>query len=214
MEFLEKLKYFIEYNIVMNDIKNNYSKKLKTTLSPTMEKLLNDYNDIIKDQNYEKKEFNIEELKEYDNIIISMNHKNYDYEVKKHKFTNIIKELLQKLQFSFSKYVKIFYAMIIFKILETDIGERIIQDSTQFKYTVYKKIEEFKKDSLTKFVEYFDNNYDTYKKYISKSRNKRYYLRKLRTIIFSFYVFSDLYKKVKNKNLQIKNTYHENCIIN
>lgn len=206
IEFINKLKYIDDYNYVMKDFKEKVrlekykEPNIKEKLSPDIILLINDYEYIIEKNKYyfyENYKIDLEEIRYYDIFINSMNQKRYVYRDKLNKFNCYISQLLKKIKNS-NAIPHFLYIMILLKIIETNIGNKIINDFPNLKYTVYNKIEEFKNCNIKEFSEYVKNNYDNYKKFVSKTKNKRYYLRKIKSIIFTFYAFIKLYKKVQN----------------
>ncbi len=219
LEFLAKLEYFILYDNVIKELNKKYIEKknfeislnLSSKISPLMSKLLDDFDVILSKEHYYIK-YNIDDEKIlfYDKIISSMNSKNFNYEKKKSQFVIIIQDLLDKVGYS-NRIYKILYCMIIFKIIESNCGELVLQNFEKFKITVYKRLLVFQEDSNPEMANYMKNNYEVFKKYISKNRNKKYYLVKLKTILFSYYTFLSLYKKIRNKK---EITYeNKNCNI-
>jgi len=154
--------------------------------------MLQDYTSIVQSDctYYTSLNFTEEELINYDKNITYFNSKVEDFQEYRDKIVVVIKDLLHKCESSLYSNNKILASMIIFKLLETDFGEIIIQNYPKFRAVVFSKLKEFKNDNnFPKFQEYLNENYDIGKKYISKYQNKRYNLRRLRTILFTFYVF-------------------------
>ena len=184
---------------------------LKTLkVQPLFHKMLQDYISIIEnDQEYfyftsEKIDFTLSELLDYDKNITYFNntervHKLENFDYYKVKMVEIIKELLNKCENAKDSQNRILIGMIIFKILESDFGELFIQGLPRFRKTIHYKLKEFSNEKYPSFNKYFHDNYEVNKKYISKYRNKRYNLRRLRTILFTSYVFLRKLREVREK---------------
>jgi hypothetical protein len=184
---------------------------LKTLkLQPLFHKMLQDYISIIEnDQEYfyftsKKIDFTLSELLDYDKNMTYFNntervHKPENFDYYKVKMVEIIKELLNKCENAKDTQNRILIGMIIFKILESDFGELFIQGLPRFRKTIHYKLKEFSNEKYPSFNKYFHDNYEVNKKYISKYRNKRYNLRRLRTILFTSYVLLRKLKEVREK---------------
>ena len=184
---------------------------LKTLkLQPLFHKMLQDYISIIEnDQEYfyftsKKIDFTLSEFLYYDKNITYFNntervHKPENFDYYKVKMVEIIKELLNKCENAKDSQNRILIGMIIFKILESDFGELFIQGFPRFRKTIHYKLKEFSNEKYPSFNKYFHDNYEVNKKYISKYRNKRYNLRRLRTILFTSYVLLRKLKEVREK---------------
>ncbi len=189
---------------------------LKTLkLHPLFHKMLQDYISIIEnDQEYfyselEKIDFTLSEFLYYDKNITYFNntervHKPENFDYYKVKMVEIIKELLNKCGNAKKSQDSILAGMIIYKILESEFGELFIQSLPRFRKTVHDKLKEFSNEKFPSFIKYFHENYEVNKKYISKYRNKRYNLRRLRTILFTSYVFLRKLKESREKNEEIE----------
>lgn len=138
--------------------------------------------------------------------IVYYNNLRYSEE-RKLEFICIIKELLSKIEMNMPITNKIFYMMIIFKLLDTKFGADFTNSYKRFKSIVEFKINQIQNQQINpEFSHYLKDNYIVNRKYISKERNKIYYRALLKTILFSLFTFSSLYKKVQNKG-------NYNCII-
>jgi len=116
------------------------------------------------------------------------------------EFIYIIKELLNKIEINIFSTNRIFYAMVIFKLLDTKFGADFTNSYKRFKNVVDSKIAEFQNQEInSEFNKYIKDNYVVNRKYISKERNKIYYKSLLKTKLFSLIAFNSLYKKIKNK---------------
>ncbi len=200
---LEKTKNeYKNSNLLITDLKT-----LK--VQPLFHKMLQDYISIIEnDQEYfyftsEKIDFTLSELLDYDKNITYFNtervHKPENFDYYKRKIVEIIKELLNKCENAKDSQNRILIGMIIFKILESDFGELFIQGLPRFRKTIHDKLKDFSNEKYPSFIKYFNENYEVNKKYISKYRNKRYNLRRLRTILFTSYVFLRKLREVSEK---------------
>jgi hypothetical protein len=225
-EFLEKLKIYQKFQPVLVQLELNFSKKetkneyknsnlLITDLKnlkvqPLFHKMLQDYISIIEnDQEYfyftsEKIDFTLSELLDYDKNITYFNntervHKLENFDYYKRKMVEIIQELLNKCGYAKVSQDIILAGMIIYKILESEFGELFMQYFPSLKKTVHDKLKDFSNEKYPSFIKYFHENYEVNKKYISKYRNKRYNLRRLRTILFTSYVFLRKLREVREK---------------
>jgi hypothetical protein len=224
-EFLGKLQVYQKFQPVLeqlylykkndkNPLVNYFGSEFKNLqVQPLFYKMLQDYISIIeKDKKYfyfisnpTKVNFDISEFVKYDTLITYFNntkkvHKNENFDYFKDKMVKIIKDLLNKLE-NYNTHNRILTSMIIYKILETEFGELFMQKFPKFKLTVSDKIKEFSNEHYPSFCEYFKENYVIDKKYISKYRNKKYNLQRLKTILFTSYVFLSKLKEIKEKRL-------------
>ncbi len=223
MREIREMKQQKKDKINLNELSNlsNVSNKFLTiqdlsqlNVQPLFHKMLEDYISIIENDKiyfFDSLQFTKEELLDYDKNITYLNnilriHKEENFEhfqLYKVKIINLIKELLAKCESVSFSYNKILVSMIMFKILETEFGELFIQGFPNFQKTVSAKLKEFENENekFPSFCKYLKDNYDTNKKYISKHRNKRYNLRRLRTILFASYA---LIAKLKEIRVKIK----------
>jgi len=119
----------------------------------------------------------------------------------------IIKSLLRDIEYHHQTNYRIIFVILIFDLLDTEIGTTLLKLHPNFRNVVEIKIREFQScdDINQKFSIYMNQNYETGKKYISVYKNKKYYKNLLKTVIFSLYTFYSLFKKVKNNK--------RNCIL-
>ena len=87
----------------------------------------------------------------------------------------LLKQLLSEIQSVFSSENKIAFVILIFELLDTEIGNILLQVHKKFRAIVEDKIKEFQKiDYINKnFSAYMRQNYETGKKYIRVSKNKK-----------------------------------------
>lgn len=189
--FIIRIEYDQKHKKVLEELRlkfNTYAKNIKDVITNiTTIKNINEVDDIIKDiDDIRKKKYN---------------------EESKLQIVKLIKNLLQKIDYLVFSGDKIVFAILIFDVLNTDVGTNLLEQHPKFKTTVEFKIKEFKNlDYINRnFTVYMNENYETGKKYISVLKNKKYYKNLLKNTLFGLYVFYSLYKKVKNKK--------NNCLI-
>ena len=192
-EYINRLEIYKVYrNVLLELISNKYK-----------EKYINQFVDDV--YNITGVKLDKHEPKLLNNIIF-YNNLRYSEE-RKVEFIYIIKELLNKIDINIFSTNKIFYMMVIFKLLDTKFGSDFTNSYKRFKNIVDSKITEFQnQQNNSEFIKYIKDNYVVNRKYISKERNKIYYKSLLKTTLFSLFAFNSLYKKIKNKS-----SY--NCII-
>jgi hypothetical protein len=105
--------------------------------------------------------------------------------------------------------LKIINVIIIFNILLTDIGHNLLENNTKFKNIVKEKIIEFKLENNKNFTQFLKDNFEDGKRFISKKKNKEYRRRITRLYLLNVYRFNCLYKKIKKKNDEFEDIFHE-----
>lgn len=93
-----------------------------------------------------------------------------------------------------SLLIKMKYAVYIYHLLDTESMVSFRFKYPNFNKTVSNKLEEFTTDRHVEFSTYIKNNFETKKKYLSKTKNR---INLLRNYVRSKNCFLNLYKKVK-----------------
>jgi hypothetical protein len=183
-EYINRLEIYKVYRNVLLELISNKEKYIVQFI-----------NDVY---NITGVKFDKLEPKFLDNIIF-YNNLRYSEEHKV-EFIYIIKELLNKIEMNIFSTNRIFYSMVIFKLLDTKFGADFTNSYKRFKNVVDSKIIEFQNQPInSEFIKYIKDNYVVNRKYISKEKNKIYYKSLLKTTLFSLFAFNSLYKKIKNK---------------
>ena len=100
------------------------------------------------------------------------------------------------------------YVILIFKLVETNIGSELYNSDKKFKITVESRIKHFQNifqihrfssQKEKNFIAYFKIRYETGKRYIVIEQNKKYYKNLMKTVLFSSYVLINLLHKVRKR---------------
>jgi len=145
---------------------------------------------IIKTNKYIfTKKFNIKYLSMYENHLKVNKNKN--------ECISDIKTLLYDCEIIFNSKIKIIKIILIFELLDTPNMNWFINKNEKFKKTIDDKIIIHQKlIEFPEFSNYFINNYETNKKYLSINLNKQYRKKILKKYMLSLLRFYTLYMKV------------------
>ena len=195
-EYINRVENYKVYNIVLLELVSSVSNKYREKYIIDFIKNVKNITGIDIEKDNRNCLFNIVY---YNNLRYS--------EERKLEFICIIKELLNKHEINIFSTNKIFYIMIIFKLLDTKFGADFTNSYKRFKSIVEFKINQIQNQQINpEFSQYLKDNYIVNRKYFGKERNKIYYRALLKTILFSLFTFSSLYNKVRNKSKY-------NCVI-
>lgn len=188
-EYTNRLENYKVYRKVLQELNINISNTYKDKY---IIKFIGDIFNITGIRFEKDRSKFLDDIKFYNNLVYSEEYLS-DY-------AGMIKQLLNNVELNLFPINRIFYIMLIFKLLDTQFGVQFINLHPRFKNIVDIKILEFQNLKCNlKFSRYFKLNYVINRKYISLVRNKIYYRSLLKTIIFSLVAFNNLYKKVRNK---------------
>lgn len=110
-------------------------------------------------------------------------------------YSNFFKDLLNYMEYESDIKSKFFCAIYIYHLLSTPYCKKMMDNHSKFRSVVYNKINEFFNYSITEenvnYINYFQHNFtcNPDKKYILKSKNKKYnlFLFKLMINLFMLY---------------------------
>lgn len=147
----------------------------------------------------EENKYNQSHIKKYTSkYLIEMYERsftNINYKEHFKTYTNFFKDLLNYMEDEFDIKNKFFCAIYIYHLLSTPYGKKMLDKHLKFRSVVYNKINEILNYSITEqnvnYVNYLKHNFtcNPDKKYILKSKNKKYnvFLFKLMINLFILY---------------------------
>jgi len=187
-DFITRIQYDMKHKKVLQELYLKFTYTIKD-----LKQRIN----ILTGINYDDEE-NINSLIEQ---IDDIKNKKYNNDIQK-SIINLIKDLIQVIEEMHYPEDKIAFALLLVELLDTKNCSILIRLYPKFKIVVDNKIRDFQNtcEINIKFATYMKQNYEIGKRYISISKNKKYYKNLLKNTIFSLYVFYSLYKKIKIKN--------------
>lgn len=205
--FLQKVKTYDDYRKVLNQIIDKPEKKpvkelqVEDPVKPNIARFLN-LNDYYIDlvSKYE------EDI--YDKDICSQKLINWfkiyrnkkcvgEYKASICHNINFYVKLIKK---SYGTQKKELLAVILFEIINTKLGDHLIETHLKFKMTIHDKIDEFKNDQAlsTRFREHL-KKFETGRKYISVEKNRVYRRTLMRNYLLGLTKFISLNKRAREK---------------